>query len=210
VTAGLLNYPLLMAADILLYGATVVPVGEDQRQHIELAREIAQRFNALYGEVFTEPRALVPARAARIRNLLDPRRKMDKSDPDPRTWVSLLDPPDAVRQKIARAKTDSLGTFPIDREDEGIANLVTICSELGGGTRESIAERYGSRGYAALKADLAERLNQLLAPIQSRHREIIQDPAGMARLMAVGRDRAMARAARAMARIRSAVGLAQP
>ncbi len=207
VTAGLLNYPVLMAADILLYSAALVPVGADQRQHVELTREIAQRFNSTYGNLLVVPEAFIPDGGARIRNLLDPARKMDKSDPNPKTSISLLDPPQEVRSKIQKAKTDSKGLFPIDDEKEGIANLVTIYSELTGDTREKIVSEYQGRGYAPLKRDLADRLISFLQPLQQRYREIRSDIAALRGFAEAGRARALARSGPLIGRIRHAVGL---
>ncbi len=208
VTAGLLNYPVLMAADILLYRTSLVPVGDDQRQHIELTRQIAQRFNSTYGEVLVVPEAYVPKTGARIKNLMDPSRKMDKSDPNPRTYISLLDPPDIVLTKVQKAKTDSLGSFPVDNESEGITNLVTIFSELSGESKESIIGRYLPKGYAALKKDLAACVSDFLSPIQSRFRQLRADADALTELLNLGRDRALERAHESMNRIRTAVGLA--
>jgi tryptophanyl-tRNA synthetase len=208
VTAGLLNYPILMAADILIYGTALVPVGADQKQHVELTREIAQRFNSLYGETFALPEPLIPRSGARIRSLTDPSRKMDKSDPDPRTYVSLLDSPDEVRAKLRKAKTDSAGSFPIDDEAEGIANLVTIFSELTGRGRADIAAAYQGKGYGALKVDLAECIVQFLGPLQERYGRLRGDAGAMEREMAAGRERAVEKAAGMMKKVRAAVGVA--
>ena len=207
VTAGLLNYPILMAADILLYGTALVPVGDDQRQHIELTRQIAQRFNSTFGQVMTIPEGFVPANGSRIRNLVDPTRKMDKSDPNPRTYISLLDSPEDVLGKIQKAKTDSIGNFPID-EKEGIANLVTIFSEVSGEPKERIIDRYRSKGYASLKRDLAADISGFLSPIQNRFMDLRRNEEGMVRYMNQGRDKALERAEQSMSRIREAIGLA--
>jgi tryptophanyl-tRNA synthetase len=206
-TAGLLNYPVLMAADILLYGAELVPVGADQKQHVELTREIAQRFNARYGETFILPMPFIPSSGARIRSLSDPSRKMDKSSPDPRTYLSLLDGPEAVRAKLQKAKTDSAGTFPIDDESEGIANLVTIYAELAGTAREKVADEYRGRGYGAFKRDLADLVTATLAPIQERYERLRADAAGLERLMRTGAAKAVERSRPMMRRVREAVGL---
>lgn len=207
VTAGLLNYPILMAADILLYGTSLVPVGDDQRQHLELTRTIAQRFHAAYGDTFVLPEGFIPESGARIRSLLDPSRKMDKSDPDPRGYISLLDAPEEVARKIARAKTDSAGSFSMDGT-EGIANLLTIHCELCGETAERIVERYRSRGYAAFKKDLADLLNAVLAPIQERFRAVRGDETGMEAILKQGKTKAMEKSKAVMERVRRAVGLA--
>lgn len=207
VTAGLLNYPILMAADILLYATSLVPVGADQRQHVELTREIAQRFNATFGTTLAIPEAFIPEDGARIRSLLDPVRKMDKSDPNPRTYISLLDSAEEVRAKIQKAKTDSLGTFPIHDESEGIANLVTIYASLTGGSREGIVARYQGRGYAPLKADLSECIIEFLRPIQGRYRGIRSDAGALSRIAEAGRTKAIERSRQTMRDVREAVGL---
>jgi tryptophanyl-tRNA synthetase len=208
VTAGLLSYPVLMAADILLYGTALVPVGADQKQHVELTREIAQRFNSFYGETFTLPEPFIPKSAARIRNLLDPTRKMDKSDPDPRTYISLLDGPDAIRSKLQKAKTDSTGSFRIDDAEEGIANLVTIYAELEGRPKKDVAAGYQALGYAAFKRDLAERVIETLRPIQERYKRLRQDGGTLEKVMDAGREKAIERAGVMMEKVRAAVGLA--
>jgi tryptophanyl-tRNA synthetase len=209
VTAGLLNYPILMAADILLYNTSIVPVGEDQKQHVELTREIAQRFNARFGEVFRIPEPYIPKNGARIRSLLDPARKMDKSDPNPRAYISLLDNPETVRDKISKAKTDSGGSFPIDDPTEGIGNLVTIYSELTGDPKADIVDRYGAKGYATFKRDLTDSLCQVLSPIQDRYRQIRPDGVENSRLLEMGRQKAMLMAQTQMSQVRSALGLVE-
>jgi len=156
-----------MAADILLYRTDVVPVGEDQVQHVELTRDIASSFNYRFGETFVEPRALIRTVGARIMSLDDPSKKMSKSDNE-NSYISLLDPPAAIRKKIARATTDSERTIVFDERREGIFNLLTIYQVLGGETREQIEAEFAGKGYKEFKQALAERVVAALEPIQRR------------------------------------------
>ena len=207
VTAGLLNYPILMAADILLYQTDLVPVGEDQVQHIELCRAVARRFSSEYGDVFRIPEGRVPEQGGRIRSLGDPARKMDKSDPNGRNVIRLLDSAGEVRSKIMKAKTDSRGDFAIQNADEGITNLVTMMALLSGCTTGAIADEYRAKGYGKLKSDLAEAVIAFLAPIQRRFHAIRDDRSLVERVMAEGRRRAIERSSKTMALVRSACGL---
>jgi tryptophanyl-tRNA synthetase len=172
-SVGLLAYPMLMAADILLYQADGVPVGEDQRQHIELTRDIAQTFNHHYGEVFKVPEAWIRKEGARIMSLQDPARKMSKSDPA--GCVFLLDPPDTIRQRIMRAVTDSGREVRFDEQRPGLFNLLTIHQLFSGLTREQIEERFAGQGYGALKKELADLVVEGLAPLQSEFARLSQD-----------------------------------
>ncbi len=186
--AGLYTYPVLMAADILLYRTDVVPVGEDQVQHVELTRDIANTFNYRYGETFVEPRALIRSVGARIMSLDDPTKKMSKSDNDG-SYISLLDPPNVIRKKIARATTDSQRTIVFDESRPGIFNLLTIYQVLGGETREQIEAEFAGKGYKEFKAALAERIVAALEPIQQRYAEITAQPSYLDSLLAQGADR---------------------
>lgn len=206
--AGLLTYPVLMAADILLYDAEVVPVGEDQRQHLELCRALARRLNAKHGEVLRVPAASVPLAGARVMGLDDPTQKMSKSAPGPYHRIGLLDPPEQIRRAIARATTDSGREVVFDPEGRpGISNLVAIEAALSRETPERTAARYAGRGYGDLKRDLAEHVIEMLRPIRERHRALAADPAELDRILRRGAERAHAVASATMHRVRTAVGL---
>lgn len=173
VSGGLFTYPTLMAADILLYDADIVPVGEDQKQHVELCRDLAQRFNSHYGATFTVPEPVIPAQGARIKSLQDPAKKMSKSDPNPFSYISLADSSDEIVKKVKRAVTDSGREIVYDPEAKpALANLITIFSLCTGKSFEDIQEDYEGKGYADFKKDLAEALCEVIGPIQSRYREI--------------------------------------
>ncbi|GAA1432084.1 tryptophan--tRNA ligase [Streptomyces thermospinosisporus] len=191
---SLLTYPVLMAADILAYRTDEVPVGDDQTQHVELARDLAVRFNHRYGHTFTVPRATPPAVAARVMNLQDPASKMGKSEDVGPGIVYLLDEPDVVRRKVMRAVTDSGREVVYDRESRpGVANLLEILAACSGGNPEELAGVYES--YGALKKDTAEAVVEVLRPVQQRHRELCADPGYVEGVLREG-----ARRAREMAR----------
>ncbi|SFP35439.1 tryptophanyl-tRNA synthetase [Amycolatopsis arida] len=191
VRLSLLTYPVLMAADILLQGATDVPVGEDQRQHVELARALARRFNTTYGEVFAMPRAVLPVAGARVRDLADPRRKMSKSAGDSAGVVFVLDEPDQVRRKVRRAVTDTATEVAYDPQRPGSANLLEILAACTGEAPEEVAARFGS--YAELKDAVAEAVVETLRPVREGARELLADPAELARVRKAGAARAAER-----------------
>jgi len=169
IPGGLLVYPPLMAADILLYQAHYVPVGEDQRQHIELTRDLAERFNNRYGEVFTIPEIRTPKFGARIMSLQEPTKKMSKSDPNQGAFISMLDDPKQIEKKIKRAQTDSDNQIRFDKENKpGVSNLMTMLSACTGQSMEEMEQAYQGKGYGALKADVANAVVNLLQPIQER------------------------------------------
>lgn len=177
INAGLFTYPVLMAADILLYQTNLVPVGADQKQHLELSRDIAQRFNAIYGDVFTVPEGYIPKVGARIMSLQEPTRKMSKSDPD-EAFISLLDDADTVRRKLRRAVTDSDGEIRFDPESKpGVSNLLSIMSALGAGSMEEIAQELQGQGYGALKTRTADCVIAALEPLQAEYKRLIADKA---------------------------------
>ena len=207
INAGLFTYPVLMAADILVYAATHVPVGEDQKQHLELTRDIAQRFNGVYGDVFTIPSPLIPDVGARIMSLQDPVKKMSKSDSSDNNVIALLDAPDAIVRKIKRSVTDS-GNEILNREDKpGIANLLTILSSIQGDSINSLEDRYQGSGYGELKADVAESVITLLEPIQHRYHEIRSDREGLKDILSSGAEKARTKAQTTLNRVRDALGL---
>lgn len=207
ITAGLLNYPVLMAADIFLYNTALVPIGEDQIQHLELCRNIAKRFNTQYEKVFRIPDGFTPKQGARIRNLLDPSKKMDKSSPNERTYISLLDSDKQIRSKIMKAKTDSNGDFNIKDPNEGIANLVTIMSRLQGISTYDIVSSYQNKGYAALKKDLAEIVIDFLEHIRREYEYVRSDPGELDRLLKIGKKKAIDRSNEMMSKVKQACGL---
>ncbi len=174
VTTGLLTYPCLMAADILLYDSNYVPVGEDQKQHVELTRDLAIRFNNRFGETFTVPEPLIRKSGARIMSLQDPLHKMSKSDPNPKGCISLLDDINEAKNKIRRAVTDNLGVMAYDKENQpGLANLIDIYSLLEDINVPNILEKYKGLGYKEFKEDLAEIVGKTLEKIQTKYNEII-------------------------------------
>ncbi|AEH48931.1 tryptophan--tRNA ligase [Parageobacillus thermoglucosidasius] len=175
VSAGLLTYPPLMAADILLYKTDIVPVGEDQKQHIELTRDLAERFNKRYGEIFTIPEPRIPKIGARIMSLADPTKKMSKSDPNKKSFITLLDDAKAVEKKIKSAVTDSEGVIRYDKENKpGISNLLNIYSILANKTIEELEQEYAGKGYGVFKADLAQVIIDTLTPIQEKYYHLLE------------------------------------
>ncbi|BBA99355.1 putative tryptophanyl-tRNA synthetase [Actinacidiphila reveromycinica] len=209
VRLSLLTYPVLMAADILAYGATEVPVGEDQTQHVELTRDLAVRFNQRYGHTFVVPRATVPAVAARVMDLQDPSAKMGKSHAATSGIVYLLDEPDAVARKVRRAVTDGEPGVSYDREARpGVANLLEILSACTGEEPGALAERYD--GIGVLKADTADAVVELLRPLRARHAEISADPAYVDGVLREGAARARALARPTVDAAYEAMGLLRP
>jgi tryptophanyl-tRNA synthetase len=206
VRLSLLTYPALMAADILAYGTDEVPVGDDQTQHVELTRDLAQRFNQRYGPVFTVPRATNPPVAARVMDLQDPLSKMGKSHADGRGIVYLLDETDAVRKKVMRAVTDSGSDVRYDREERpGVANLLDVLASCTGGKPEVLAGEYTS--YGALKGAVAEAVVELLRPVRARHAELSADPSYVDGVLRTGAERARALARPRVDAAYAAVGL---
>lgn len=214
VGTGLLDYPVLMAADILLYHADAVPVGDDQRQHLELTRDLAQRFNHLFGETFAVPEAMIPPSGARIRGLDDPLAKMSKSVVDSEYHaVYLLDSPDRARKKIMRAVTDSgreIG-FSDDPARAGVNNLLEIYEAFTGQTRDTILSHFASaRGYGDLKKEVAEVVIEGLAPIQQRYQELTSESGYIDDLLARGAQRAAEVANRTLETVKERMGFLKP
>ncbi|MGQ9632899.1 MAG: tryptophan--tRNA ligase [Bryobacteraceae bacterium] len=173
---GLFQYPVLMAADILLYQAAIVPVGDDQTQHVELTRDIAQRFNSLYGETFVVPETKLPAVGARIMGLDDPLKKMSKSEPGSGHAVALLDPPDAIRRKIMRATTDSNPAVDFEALGPGVQNLLNVFQAFSEWSDEQMRAHFSGMRYGELKKQVAEMVISQLEPLQARYRQIISEP----------------------------------
>jgi tryptophanyl-tRNA synthetase len=208
VSTGLYCYPVLMACDILLYHTNYVPVGDDQRQHIEFTRDIAQRFNSLYGqEVFTIPEGQIRTVGARIMALDDPTKKMSKSDPNPGSRINLLDDPKTITQKIARATTDSQRLVTFDPERPGITNLLTIYQSLTGQSEQEIEAEFADKGYGDFKAALTERLVTTLAPIQQRHKELMSDLPTLDAVLKQGADNVRPIAAATLQHVKDVIGL---
>ncbi|MBI2906850.1 MAG: tryptophan--tRNA ligase [Chloroflexi bacterium] len=207
VMAGLFDYPALMAADILLYETDIVPVGEDQKQHVELARDVAQVFNATYGLTFKIPEPLIPEAGARIMGLDDPGKKMSKSEDRPGHAIYLLDPPDAIRAKIMHATTDSLRDVRFEESRPGIYNLLVIYEAFSGLSRPDIEARFEGRGYADFKRELAEVVIAGLNPLQSRYQEVTADPAFLDSQLAEGGNRVRPLAEKALRLAKERMGL---
>lgn len=206
VSAGLFTYPALQAADILLYDANEVPVGDDQRQHIEITRDIAIRFNHRFGDTFVLPKAVTPAAGARVMDLQNPEAKMSKSSGSDAGIVYLLDEPSVIEKKFKRAVTDSDASVVYDRAAKpGVANLLEILATATNSTPERVAEGY--QQYGPLKADAGAAVNALLAPIRLRYNELMTDRAQLAKLIRTGDERAEAVAAATLARVHDAIGL---
>jgi tryptophanyl-tRNA synthetase len=207
VSAALFFYPVLQAADILLYDTNLVPVGEDQKQHIELTRDVATRFNSRYGDTFVLPQPDIKPAGARVMSLDDPTKKMSKSDANPNAAIALSDSADVIRRKLRRAVTDS-GTEVISGPDKpALTNLLTIYSLLNDEPVASIEERYVGKGYGAFKDDLADIVIATLSPIQSRLAELNDQPEIARKILAEGASRARSRAVPKMAQVRDRVGL---
>jgi tryptophanyl-tRNA synthetase len=207
VRASLFLYPVLQAADILLYRADEVPVGDDQRQHIELAREIARRFNSTYGEVFVEPAHVIPEVGARIMDLQDPASKMSTSYGSDAGLIYIDDEPDDIRRKLGRAETDSGREVVRAPDKPGISNLIEILAVTGGVAPEQVERQFEGEGYGAFKTAVAESLVELLAPVRERYAELRQDEAGLERALADGAERARALAQPVIAEARQAMGI---
>jgi len=210
-SVGLFTYPILQAADILLYQADQVPVGEDQRQHLELSRTLAQRFNHRYGQTFVPPQPYILADVAKIYDLQDPTAKMSKSSSSPQGIIDVLDDPAVIRRKIARAVTDPGSEVRADPDAKpGVTNLLRIYSALSGEPVATLEARYQGAGYGGFKKDLAEVVVASFAPIRERTERILADEAGLDRLLADGAARARAVAGPTMSAVRDRMGLLQP
>ena len=206
VTQGIFSYPVLMAADILLYHTDRVPVGEDQRQHLELTRDIAQRFNSRYGDTFVVPQAAIAKVGARIMDLQNPDAKMSKSEDSPQGTIDLLDSPDAIRKKIKTAVTDS-GKEIVARDDKpAISNLLSIYSVASGKAIKELEAEYAGKGYGDLKKDLADALVAYLEPIQERYKKYAADPGEVARILGMGAEKAQSYASKTLVTVYDRVG----
>lgn len=206
INCGLFTYPVLMAGDILLYQANLVPVGKDQTQHLEICRDIAQRVNGLYGNVFTIPEGYYSKVGARVQSLQDPARKMSKSDAED-SFISVLDTPDVIRRKYRRAVTDSLATIRFDPENQpGVSNLLSIISALTGEDMEKIVASFEGKGYGDLKAAVTDVTVETLAPIQAEFARVMKDKKYMEEVYREGAQRAGAIAERTLQKLMKKIG----
>jgi tryptophanyl-tRNA synthetase len=207
VSAGLLTYPPLMAADILLYNTDLVPVGEDQKQHLELTRDLAERFNKKYNEIFTIPEVRIPKVGARIMSLTEPTKKMSKSDANQKAFITLLDDPKQIEKKIKSAVTDSEGIVKFDKENKpGVSNLLSIYSILSNESIEQIEARYEGKGYGEFKSDVAEIVVNTLTPIQEKYKELMESDA-LDEILDQGAEKANAVARKMVKKMENAMGL---
>ncbi len=207
VSTGLFDYPALMAADILLYQTDLVPVGEDQKQHVELARDVAQRFNSLYGMTFKLPEPVIAEEGARIMGLDDPTKKMSKSEKQESHAIGLLDSPEDIRRKVKRATTDSLHEIRFDKNRPGINNLLTIYALFSRSSRADVERRFESRSYMDLKQELADIIIKGLEPLQSRYRELMKEPDQIDRLLAEGASKVRPIADKTLRTVKEKIGL---
>lgn len=206
INAGLFTYPVLMAADILLYQANFIPVGADQKQHVELTRDIAIRFNNAFGETFVVPEPYIPKVGARIMSLQDPMSKMSKSDPNPNAFIRILDDKDTIVRKLKRAVTDSEGEITTNPERAGVYNLLSIYSACRGGTIEEAVAAFEGKGYGDLKTGVADAVIETLAPVHKRFEALMSDRDELHELMQLGRERAQATARKTVRKVYHKMG----
>ena len=207
INAGLFTYPVLMAADILLYQASYVPVGKDQKQHVEIARDIADRFNKNYGETFVMPEPLIPQVGGKVMSLQDPTKKMSKSDPNPNAFIAIMDEPDVIVKKFKRAVTDSAGVIAYDEERPGVSNLLSIYCIFTGMTMDEAVASFEGQGYGKLKAAVADAVINELMPIQAEYSRIIKDEAYLRSVLREGAEAARAAARRTVRDVYTRLGL---
>ena len=211
ISAGLFTYPILMAGDILLYQTDVVPIGDDQRQHLELARDIAERFNSRFSETFTVPKGVYPEAGARIMDLQEPENKMSTTGGNPQGTIYVLDPPEVVRKKVKTAVTDSGREIVHDDEKAGISNLIEIMTVATGESIAEVEKRYeGGAGYGQFKSDVGDAVVELLAPIQARYHGLRDDPAELERMLAIGAAKAREASAPTLAKMYDRMGFTRP
>ena len=206
INSGLYTYPVLMAADILLYQAKYVPVGEDQKQHLELTRDLAERFNNRYSDTFVIPEPLIKEQGARIMSLQDPESKMSKSDADENAYILLLDEPDVIRRKIKRAVTDSEGVIAYNDRQKGIKNLINIYSAFTNEDVETIVAKYEGKGYGIFKEDLAEVVIEGVRPIQESYKELINNKDYLEKVYKEGAEKAEYMARKTLRKVYKKIG----
>ena len=207
IGAGLFNYPSLMAADILLYNTDLVPVGKDQTQHLELTRDLANRFNSAYSDTFKIPEGYIPKEGAKIMDLQEPTKKMSKSSDNPNSFILIMDPPEVIRKKISRAVTDSLGVINYSDDQPGVKNLLNIISAIKGISPEELVENYKGKGYADLKKDAADAIVDELAPIQEKVKELLKDKKYLESIYKEGAQKASYAAAKTLRKVQKTVGM---
>ena len=207
IGAGLFNYPVLMAADILLYNADLVPVGKDQMQHLELARDIGTRFNNSYSKTFTIPEGYVPKEGAKIMDLQDPSKKMSKSDANPNGFILIMDEPNVIRKKISRAVTDSIGIVNYTDEQPGVKNLINILCAIKGYTPEEVVKMYDGKGYAEFKNDVAEAIVEELAPVQEKVKALLGNKKALEEIYKKGAEKANYAAMKTLRKMQKKIGL---
>lgn len=207
INAGLFTYPVLMAADILLYQSHLIPVGDDQRQHVELTRDIAIRFNNAYGETFVVPEAYIPKVGARIMSLQEPSKKMSKSDTNPNGFILMLDEPDVIQRKLKRAVTDCEGVITGNPAQAGVYNLLSIYSACTGSTVPESAEAFSGKGYGDLKQAVADAVIAELQPIQKEYKRLLADKAFLAERIRAGAEKAQHTAQRTVRKVYHRIGL---
>ena len=206
INAGLFTYPCLMAADILLYQPDYVPVGADQKQHVELTRNIAQRFNGIYGEVFTMPEAYIPKVAARVMSLSEPDKKMSKSSTNENSYILVMDPPEVILRKFKRAVTDSEGGVYRSPDKPGVSNLIEIYAAVTGKSPEAVEQEFSGQGYGAFKPAVGEAVVEALRPIREETQRLLADKAYLESLYRQGAEKAAAMANRTLRKVHKKVG----
>lgn len=206
IIAGLFNYPVLMAADILLYQADLVPVGSDQKQHLELSRDIAERFNNAYSPTFKVPDPYIAKEGARIMDLQEPTKKMSKSSDNPNSYILIMDSPEVIRKKISRAVTDSLGVVKYSDEQPGVKNLMTILSVIKDISIEEIEKNYEGQGYAQFKKDVAEAIVEELEPVQNKVKDLITNKEYLESIYRKGAEKANYAATKTLRKMQKKIG----
>ncbi len=207
VSTGLYDYPVLMAADILLYDTDEVPVGEDQKQHVELTRDIAQRFNGIYGDTFKLPEPKISQIAARVMSLDDPTKKMSKSNPSANSRINLLDDPELIRSKIMKATTDSEGIVKFDESRPGVYNLLEIYENLTGKSRQEIERHFAGKGYGDFKKEVAEVVVEALKPLQEKYHQLMENPETIEKMLQEGANKIRPMAEETLQQVKTKVGL---
>ena len=209
IGAGLFTYPALMAADILLYNTDLVPVGKDQTQHLELTRDLAERFNNTYSPTFKIPEGYIPKAGAKIMDLQEPNKKMSKSSDNPNSFILIMDSPDIIRKKISRAVTDSIGIINYTDEQPGVKNLLNILSAIKGISPEDLVKSYEEKGYADLKKDVAEAIIEELSPIQEKVKELLSNKKYLEEIYQTGAQKASYVANKTLRKMQKKVGFIQ-
>lgn len=207
IPAGLFAYPVLMAADILLYNTDLVPVGIDQKQHLELARDLGARFNNAYSPTFKIPEPYIPPVGAKVMSLQDPTKKMSKSDDNPNSYILTMDPPEVIRKKISRAVTDSIGVVNYTDEQPGVKNLLDILISIKGYTKDEVVDLYKDKGYADLKKDVADAIIDELAPIQEKVNILLKDKKALEEIYKLGAEKANYAAIKNLRKMQKKIGL---